>query len=122
VVQPPLQVPLRRFHVAVLIQKFDRKSALSALGVAAVLADPQPELNDTIGVIATNDDWDPAIAPVFAQVIALPLPAGSSDSGLIATLTAGRNYTVRVVGVGKTVGESFVEVYQPPCRRRFSHG
>lgn len=87
---------------------------LSALGVPAVLADPQLELNDPTGVIATDDNWDAALAPVFAQVGAFPLPTGSKDSALIATLTAGRNYTVRVSGVNNTVGEALVEVYELP--------
>ena len=87
---------------------------LSALGVPAVLLDPQLELNDGTRVIATNDNWDPTLASVFASVGAFPLPTGSKDSALIATLTAGRSYTVRVSGVNNTVGEALVEVYELP--------
>ncbi len=87
---------------------------LSALGVPAVLADPQLELNDVTGVIATNDNWDASLAPVFAQAGAFPLPGGSKDSALVATLSAGLNYTVRVSGVNNTVGEALIEVYELP--------
>jgi len=87
---------------------------LAALGVPAVLLDPQLELNDGTRIIATNDNWDPTLASVFASVGAFPLPTGSKDSALIATLTAGRTYTVRVSGVNNTVGEALVEVYELP--------
>jgi hypothetical protein len=87
---------------------------LSALGVPAVLSDPQMELNDGTRVIATNDNWDPVLSAVFAQVGAFPLPIGSKDSALIATLSAGGTYTVRVSGLNNTLGEALVEVYELP--------
>lgn len=87
---------------------------LSALGVPAVLADPQLELNDATGVVANNDNWDASLAPVIASAGAFPLPTGSKDSALVATLSAGRNYTVRISGVNNTVGEALIEVYELP--------
>lgn len=87
---------------------------LTALGVPAALADPQLELTDATGRLAANDNWDSALAPVFAQVGAFPLPAGSKDSALVATLTANRSYTVQVSGVASSVGEALVEVYELP--------
>jgi hypothetical protein len=87
---------------------------LSALGVPAVLADPQLELNDATGVVANNDNWDASLAPVIASAGAFPLPTGSKDSALVATLSAGRNYTVQISGVNNTVGEALIEVYELP--------
>jgi hypothetical protein len=87
---------------------------LSALGVPAVLADPQLELNDATGVVANNDNWDASLAPVIASAGAFPLPTGSKDSALVATLSAGRNYTVQISGVNNTIGEALIEVYELP--------
>ena len=87
---------------------------LAALGVPSVLADPQLELTDATGRLAANDNWDAALAPVFAQVGAFPLPVGSKDSAVVVTLAAGRSYTVQVSGVATTVGEALVEVYEVP--------
>jgi N-acetylmuramoyl-L-alanine amidase len=89
---------------------------LGALGVSSVLADPQLEVTDaTVGTrLATNDNWEPSLAPVFAQVGAFALPAGSRDSAAVVTLAAGRSYTVQVSGVANAVGEALVEVYEVP--------
>ena len=87
---------------------------LAALGVSSVLADPQLEVTDATGRLASNDNWDAALAPVFAQVGAFPLPVGSKDSAVVVTLAAGRSYTVQVSGVAATVGEALVEVYEVP--------
>ncbi len=88
---------------------------LSALGVTGVLADPQLEVTDSSSArLAANDNWDAALAPVFAQVGAFPLPAGSRDAAVVVTLTAGRSYTVQVSGVASAIGEALVEVYELP--------
>ena len=87
---------------------------LADLGVSGVLADPQLEVTDTAGRLASNDNWDAALAPVFGQVGAFPLPVGSKDSAVVVTLAAGRSYTVQVSGAGATVGEALVEVYEVP--------
>ncbi len=88
---------------------------LSALGVPSVLADPQLEVTDATGTrLAANDNWDPTLAPTFAQVGAFPLPTGSKDAAVVVTLAAGRSYTVQVSGVANAVGEALVEVYEVP--------
>lgn len=88
---------------------------LAALGVTGVLSDPQLEIIDSTGTrLATNDNWDASLAPVFAQVGAFPLPVGSKDAAVVATLNAGRSYTVQVSGVANTVGEALVEIYEVP--------
>jgi hypothetical protein len=89
---------------------------LAALGVGNVLADPQLEVTDaaTAARLAVSDNWDAALAPVFSQVGAFALPAGSKDSAAVVTLAAGRSYTVQVSGVANAVGEALVEVYEVP--------
>ncbi len=89
--------------------------ALTAFGVGGVLADPKVELFDSAGVkIAENDNWSDAFAPTFASVGAFALPSGSLDAALVATLTAGRAYTVQVSGANGGVGEALVELYELP--------
>lgn len=88
---------------------------LAPFGVGDLLADPQ------IGVvppgssepIATNDDWpdNATLRAAFAAAGAFPLPSGSRDSALIATLAPGA-YTVIVSGVNATLtGQALVEIY-----------
>ena len=86
---------------------------LAALGVPGTLADPRLEVYDDRGArIAENDQWDAALAPVFAAAGAFPFPAGSRDAALVATLTAGRSYTVQISG--PEAGEALVEIYALP--------
>ncbi len=87
---------------------------LAALGVSGVLADPQLELADATGRLASNDNWDAALATTFASVGAFPLPTASADAAVVVTLAAGRSYTVQVSGVAGGVGEALVEVYEVP--------
>ncbi|MBC7369489.1 MAG: hypothetical protein H7343_22195, partial [Undibacterium sp.] len=88
--------------------------ALTAFGVSGALADPKLEVNDGAVRIAENDNWDSSLAGVFGQVGAFPLTAGSKDSAVVLTLSAGRSYTVQVSGAGGGVGEALVEVYEVP--------
>ncbi|MFZ9838695.1 MAG: N-acetylmuramoyl-L-alanine amidase [Opitutaceae bacterium] len=86
---------------------------LAALGVPGTLADPRLEVYDERGVrLAENDQWDATLAPVFAAAGAFSFPAGSRDAALVATLTAGRSYTVQISGPG--TGEALVEIYALP--------
>lgn len=88
---------------------------LTGLGVTGALADPRVEAFETDGrKIGENDNWDAALAPVFAAAGAFALPSGSRDAALILTLTAGRGYTVQVSGVANTTGEALLEVYELP--------
>jgi hypothetical protein len=89
--------------------------ALGPLGVSGVLADPILELHDqgTNAVLATNDDWDSALAADFAKVGAFAWTAGSKDAALVATLNPGL-YTVVVKGRSNGTGVALVEVYEEP--------
>jgi hypothetical protein len=84
---------------------------LAPLGVANVVADPVLELYSGQNKIGENDDWAGTQAAQLAtQVGAFPLPAGSKDAVLLATLAPGA-YTLQVRG--KTGGgEVIIEVYE----------
>ncbi|MFM9092652.1 MAG: T9SS C-terminal target domain-containing protein [Verrucomicrobiota bacterium] len=84
---------------------------LAPLGVANVVADPVLELYSGQNKIGENDDWSGTQAAQLAtQVGAFPLPAGSRDAVLLATLAPGA-YTLQVRG--KTGGgEVIIEVYE----------
>ena len=87
--------------------------SLSTYGVNGVMADPSITIFDSAGnAIATNDNWDPSLANIFNQVGAFPLPSGSKDAAVIATLTQG-NYTARVTGMGSSpTGNVIIELYE----------
>lgn len=85
---------------------------LGDFGVSRPLVDPRVQLfasgNARIG---ENDDYAAADAPVFAQVGAFGLPAGSKDAALVARLAPG-GYTAHVTGAAGTSGTVLVEVYE----------
>ncbi len=88
---------------------------LSAFGVTAPLTNPHVAIFDSTGaLLAENDDWSATLAPTFASVGAFALPASSRDAALVATLPAGRSYTVQVSGASNTTGEALVEIYELP--------
>ncbi|MBI5766976.1 MAG: hypothetical protein HZA93_04225 [Verrucomicrobia bacterium] len=64
--------------------------------------------------IASNDDWDAALEPAFAEAGAIQLPPGSRDAAVVTTLTAGNSYTVVVRSMSQAVGETVLEVYELP--------
>jgi hypothetical protein len=84
-------------------------------GIPGVVADPQLSLFGGSRKIGENNDWGGTVAltSAFAQVAAFPLPAGSKDAALLATLPPGQ-YSVQVSGVGNTTGVAIVEVYELP--------
>jgi hypothetical protein len=89
--------------------------SLSSFGVAGFLADTKLDLFDEQGVrIASNDDWNSGLAPIFSSVGAFSLPPGSKDSCTLVILPAGHSYTVQVSGVNGRLGEALVEVYEAP--------
>jgi hypothetical protein len=88
---------------------------LASLGVTGTLADPKLEIvrGGSTTVIASNDNWDAALAPTFTGVGAFALTSGSKDAAVIMTLQPG-SYTAQVSGVGNTTGVAIVEVYELP--------
>jgi len=83
---------------------------LAAYTTATTLADPKISLSDTTVVVASNDNWggSPALASLFVQVGAFPLPTNSKDAALVATLVP-KNYSG--VFTGKTGGLAMMELY-----------
>ncbi len=91
---------------------------LGTLGVTGVLADPKLEIIPAGATtpIASNDNWDASLAPVFTSAGAFALTPGSRDAALVVTLGPG-SYTVQVSGVGTGTaaqGVAIVEVYDLP--------
>jgi hypothetical protein len=91
---------------------------LSTLGVPGTLADPQLHVirqgaPAATATVASNDNWDAALASTFSGIGAFGLTAGSRDAALVVTLPPG-SYTAQVSGVGNTTGVAIVEVYELP--------
>jgi hypothetical protein len=61
--------------------------------------------------IATNDDWPSSLESIMVKVTGNAPEHGSKDAALLITLSPGV-YTVHAKGVGGTVGEALVEVYE----------
>ncbi len=88
--------------------------SLSLFGVGGALADPQLRVYDSGGrEVAAGDDWPAALAGVFANVGAFPLPAGSKDAALTLALEPGA-YTAQVSGAAGGTGVALVELYEIP--------
>jgi hypothetical protein len=92
--------------------------ALEQFGVAGALADPSLELAGTNGtILQTSDNWDadPAAAAAIREatsaVGAFPLPPGSRDAAIIATVPAGA-YTVIARGANGSTGSTLIEIYE----------
>lgn len=82
---------------------------LAAFQVPGTLADPRLEIYNSSGTrVRENDNWEPALAPVFAGVGAFPLTAGSRDAALVASLDPGP-FTAQVPGAAG--GAVLVEAY-----------
>ena len=87
--------------------------ALQAAGVPNVLADPTIDVYNSSGTkIFSNDNWATQTAPATAAAITASgfQPTDSRESALVLTLGAGA-YTVIMSGVGNSVGNAIVEVY-----------
>jgi hypothetical protein len=89
---------------------------LGRFGVTGALAGPALSLHDDSGrVIASNAGWGTspeagAIANAALEVGAFAFAAGSADSALLVSLTAG-NYTLQVSGVDGSSGVALAEAY-----------
>lgn len=81
---------------------------LAAFQVPGTLADPRLEIYSGQTKVNENDNWAPALAPVFAGVGAFPLTNGSRDAALVAPLSPG-GFTAQVPGA--TGGVVLVEAY-----------
>jgi sugar lactone lactonase YvrE len=87
--------------------------ALGGFGVSGVLSDPQLTLNNTRGVIASNNGWDgnAQVASTAATVGAFAWTSTTShDSALVETLPNGA-YTAQITGASGDTGVALAEVY-----------
>lgn len=87
--------------------------ALTAFGIGTPLENPRIDLfaQGAMAPLAANDDWSGAALPAaFARVGAFPLPAGSLDAALIASL-AGGSYSAQMTASPPAAGIALAEVY-----------
>ena len=87
--------------------------ALATFGVAGVLPDPQLQLDNSGGVLATNNGWggNAEVAATAAQVGAFAWTnASSHDSALLESLPGG-SYTAQISGASGDTGVALAEVY-----------
>jgi hypothetical protein len=84
--------------------------SLAASGVANAMADPVLALNNSSGVIASNNDW--TSSSQAGEIIASGLaPSDARESAIIATLSPG-TYTAVVSGYQSGQGVGLVEAYE----------
>jgi hypothetical protein len=85
--------------------------SLTALGVAAALADPTLELRDSNGaLLSSNNDWQDNLAQAAELTAAGLAPTSPLESGIAATLPPGL-YTALLAGLNNDTGVGLVEVY-----------
>lgn len=85
---------------------------LAPFGVAAPLADPRLVIRGQAGEVGRNDTWwtSSTLAAAAVQVGAFPLPAGSTDAGILLDLPGG-SYTAQVEVAAGEPGPALVEIY-----------
>jgi len=88
-----------------------------AAGLGGTLADPMVELHDqgSGAILASSDDWNAGLAPLFAQCGAFSWTVGSQDAALDVTLAPGA-YTALVRGKNDGTGIALVEIYDADSR------
>jgi len=89
---------------------------LADFGVEGVLENPTLTVFQGEAPLVTNDDWSDAsnateLAAAASAVGAFALDSGSKDAAVLVVLDPGR-YTVKVSGVGNTIGVALVEIYE----------
>ncbi|HUG09669.1 MAG TPA: PQQ-binding-like beta-propeller repeat protein [Opitutaceae bacterium] len=85
---------------------------LANYDVVGVLADPVLEVYDSDGIkVFENDNWDPALDPMFTQMGAFALDPGSTSAAMLANLSANKSFTFQVKGKNATTGVAIVEIY-----------
>ncbi|RME69897.1 MAG: hypothetical protein D6781_07540, partial [Verrucomicrobia bacterium] len=85
---------------------------LAAWGVPGTLADPvlDVQAEGAAAPLASNDDWDPALAAAIESLGAFPFEADTRSAALALDL-APRAYTARFAGKAGTTGVGLIEVY-----------
>ena len=85
-------------------------------GLQGVMENPTLTVFQGEDEVVTNDDWGDAtnaaeLAAAAGTVGAFALDSGSKDAAVLVTLDPGA-YTVKVSGVGDTIGVALVEIYE----------
>jgi uncharacterized repeat protein (TIGR03803 family) len=87
---------------------------LRTFGVNDAIENPVVQVHAGNGtLLASNDDWDPALTAAFSDVGAFALVRGSSDSALLVTLPPG-TYTVQLANAQSRTGPGLIEIYEVP--------
>jgi hypothetical protein len=81
--------------------------ALAAFGLTSAMVDPRLELFNGANMVLANNDWSPALGPVFVSVGAFGFATGSKDAAFVQSLNAA--YSIQAVGTGP--GVVLVEAY-----------
>jgi hypothetical protein len=88
---------------------------LAVFGLKDALTDPVLKVYDSAGnKIASNNDWDAALAPTFSDAGAMALSAGSRDAAVVITVAAGSSYSVVVSSNDGSMGEALLDIYELP--------
>jgi hypothetical protein len=90
--------------------------ALTAFGIAGVLADPALTIYQDSKVITTNEGWanSAAITTAAIQTGAFTLPSGSKDAAVLITLNPGA-YTAQIKSAkNASSGVALIETYEVP--------
>jgi hypothetical protein len=88
--------------------------ALAAFGVGGTMADPTLVVygpNSSTRIAGQNDNWDPAVAPLFSYLGAFGLPNGSRDATALLNLGAGA-YTIVLSSRSTSTGVALAELYR----------
>lgn len=85
------------------------------------MSDPALTLSDatTGAVLATNDDWDPALGATMDAVRAFAFLPASKDAAIIATLEPG-SYSALASGANGSTGACLLELYDLQFPQEFS--
>lgn len=84
--------------------------ALANYGVSNFVADPTLRVYANSSVIATNDNWDPALTQLSASLGGFALSPASKDSMVFTAVGAG-SYTAQLTSNDGSSGVALVELY-----------
>jgi poly(3-hydroxybutyrate) depolymerase len=88
---------------------------LTQFNVSGVLADPVLELHSSNALLVMNDNWSDASnaddARAWNESLNSPLPTGSKDAVIVATLPPGA-YSAVIHGLNDTTGVALLEIYE----------
>lgn len=84
---------------------------LTSFGVGGAIADPVMTVFQGSTQAAQNDDWDAALAPVFASFGAFALTAGGRDAAIYNATIPSASYSIQITGKNNGTGIALAEVY-----------